>query len=718
MTRSPFEWPRIATGIAAALLVPAAIAAPAAPAAVRAIPDYADSSIIVRWDDVTGEDGYRVFRAEVSTGPFQQVGPDLSPDTTSFTDAGLLSSLEYFYRVRSFDIDGESIDSNTFQQNVKTVWPNPGNFALLHNWNDTLGAAGSGGQGYHKGCDVQQTGPTQNTLVFPRGGIIARVGSGGRDNNHAYVEVKIGGTLRYDSFNHLDGNNASALGYDVGDYVRAGQTLGKIADKYFNGGNLDFVDHVHFFVPSDPFSNAVDGEHPLKIFTEVQHRDPQDLRPHIFDHDDPGSDTVLLHRQGAAPGGPYLMLPLGDDPGTPEDEGDVDLHVEIADDMNGGAGTTLVPTAVSYWIEGRNCDGNPPVVRDAGSPYTLLRWDDRFYLDEGVDWRHLVDEAQDLEPWIENDGTGYPNSWSNFKHFIVTNTSGSDGSPANVDESQYWNTDAMDDASPASVSHANFAGLPDAGRAADARFPDGDYAVNVRMEDLIGASSEQVQDVQLENFPPAVRQSCAAGGAPDFARLRFSEPMNQGSVESALQLTVDGVGVIGFSTAWDTDGCTLDVTPDGSPEQVTWLLDAATATDLAGRTLDGAFDSPSHNGVSEGSGVDSVAGTFLLADLAEVGGLAVAEPSDGVAAISWPEVPGATGYAITRGLISGLGTDQYGPCLARGIETPTFDDAELPPTRDGYAYLVQGEAPLCGSLGTLGTTGSGERINANPDSCQ
>ena len=160
------------------------------------------------------------------------------------------------------------------------------------------------------------------------------------------------------------------------------------------------------------------------------------------------------------------------------------------------------------------------------------------------------------------------------------------------------------------------------------------------------------------------------------------------------------------------------MTPDGSPEQVAWLLDAATATDLAGRSLDGAFDGPSHNGISEGSAVDSVAGTFLQIGLAEVVGLVADEPSDGAIAISWSELPAATGYAITRGLISTLGVGQYGPCLARGVKPLAFFDPELPPTRDGYAYLVQGEAPLCGTTGTLGSTSSaGQRVNGDADSC-
>ena len=75
-----------------------------------------------------------------------------------------------------------------------------------------------------------------------------------------------------------------------------------------------FVDHAHFGVKTDPFTNEVDGEHPLKIFHLDAERDPQEVRPVLFDHADPPDGTVLFHRQGAAPGPPYLSLPLGDDP--------------------------------------------------------------------------------------------------------------------------------------------------------------------------------------------------------------------------------------------------------------------------------------------------------------------------------------------------------------------------------------------------------------------
>jgi len=707
-----------------ALLSPATFARPKKPRNCRAIPDYGASSIIVEWDDVDNDEGYRVFSASQPSGPFVQVGPDLPTDTTTYTDPDPDPSAEHFYQVRAFNPTEESDPSNTFQQNLKVLWPNPGNLALLHNWNETIGTAGHQGLGYHRGCDLQQTGPSQNEIVVPRGGVVARTGNQGSDNNHAGIEVKIGGLLRYDAFNHLDGSGVAALGIELGDYVRAGEVIGKIGDDYFTGGTLDFVDHTHFNILLDPFVTAVDGQHPLKIFSADGERDPWEVRPTLFDHAEPQDGVVLFHRQSAAPGPPYLVLPLGDDPGTPEDEGDVDLHVEIADDMNGGVGTTLVPTSVAWWIEGRECDSGPPAVRSSVSPYRLFRWDHRFFLDEGVDWQLIVDQSQNLTPTISHDGVDYPSSWSNFKHFIVTNTSGTDGEGVHVDGAQYWNTNALDDGSPATGDHANFAGLPDAARAQDARFADGDYTLHVILSDLLGDREEEVQGIQLENFPPAVESVCTTEGdaAEEFLEIVFSEPMDQSSVEAAI--SIDPLGespVVGFTPSWPDGDSVLRLAPAPLPEpSATYriTLDAGTARDREARLLDSAFDDLQHNGVSEGAALDSVSTVFAFAPLADVQGVVLAALGFGSARLLWTEATGAESYAVARGMLSSLSVGQYGSCLVRGRTIPSLDDPDVPDAGQGFFYLVQAESAPCGKVGTLGRDSSGgERYNMDPNAC-
>jgi murein DD-endopeptidase MepM/ murein hydrolase activator NlpD len=704
-------------------LAATAFAAIQKPRNCRAIPDYGAGNIIVEWDDVNNDVGYRVFRAPQPSGPFEQISPDLPTDTTIYIDPGPDFSAEHFYQVRAFDQSGESAPSNIFQQNLKVLWPNPGNLALLHNWNETIGTAGHQGLGYHRGCDLQQTGSSQNELVAPRGGIVVRTGSQASDNNHVFIEVKIGGLLRYDSFNHLDGSGVGALAVQLGDYVRAGQVIGKIGDDYFTGGTVDFVDHTHFNIVLDPFVTTVDGQHPLKIFSADSERDPWEVRPGLFDHAELEDGVVLFHRQSAAPGPPYLELPLGDQPGTPEDEGNVDLHVEIADDLNGGAGTTHVPTGVAWWIEGRECDSGPPVVRSEQSPYRLFRWDHRFFLDEGVDWQLLVDESQNLAATISHDGVSYPSTWSNFKHFIVTNTSGTDGEGQHVDGTQYWNTNALDDGTPATVDHANFAALPDAGRAQDARFADGDYTLHLILSDLLGDREEQVPGIRLENFPPAIASVCATEGdaAEEALEIAFSEPMDRPSVEASIAVDpLEEAPAVSFTPFWSAGGCVLRLVPDSLPDpSATYRIELSggTARDLQARLLDSAFGDPQHNGVSEGA-PDSVSTVFAFAPLADVQGVALAALGSGASRMLWTETAGAESYAVTRGNLSSLSLGLYGSCLATGRTTSSLDDLEVPDVGRGFVYLVQGENAPCGKVGPLGLDSSGsERHNTDPNAC-
>lgn len=692
-----------------------ATAIPPAPVNCRALPDYGDGSILVEWDDLEAETGYRVYRSVAAEGPFAQIGDDLPPDTLSLIDLAPDPALEHFYMVRAFDDFGESPDSNVFQQNVKIIWPNPGNHALLHNWNETIGNAAA--YGFHRGCDIQQVGLTPNMIHFPRGGIVARVGNQGRDNNHIYVEVRIGADLRYDSFNHLTGKKVTDLGYDVGDYVRAGQEIVPIGDEYFVFHTVDFVDHTHYFIPSHPITNETDGQHPLKIFAAADERDPGNLRPSHHDHGLLSDGTVLYHRQGAIPGPPYLELPLGDDPATPdEDEADVDLHVEIADLM--GFGATQVPTSVAWWISGPDCAGDPPSVRSAAAPYVLLRWGDRSFRQEPVEWQHLVDAAQDLAPLISYEGVDYPATWNNFKHFILTNTAGDDGAPLSVDETQYWNTNAMQDGSPPEVAHANFAGLEDATRAADARFPDGSYTLHVVTTDLLGSTEDSIPGVELENFPPAViTRGFEPGGS---FHCKFSEPMDTAAVDSAIEFNQIGTGPLGHSVSWSPDGCELTLTPDLPLEACPLyevVIDATIAADPAGRLLDASYDSPFHDGQAGDSVGDSVRTVHSVEGVLEVSSLAVDATEHGTTEVSWTAGANASSYSLTRGDLAALASGQYGACLATGLAGLVYVDVEDPPPGAGFVYLVQGENASCGP-GSLGRDTSGaERVNQDPGSC-
>jgi hypothetical protein len=75
---------------------------PDAPAISSAVSEAADS-VRLRWQDVSGESGYRVRRAFSADGPWTEIGGDLPGNSTEFTDTGLEQLTEYWYQVQSFN---------------------------------------------------------------------------------------------------------------------------------------------------------------------------------------------------------------------------------------------------------------------------------------------------------------------------------------------------------------------------------------------------------------------------------------------------------------------------------------------------------------------------------------------------------------------------------------------------------------------------------------
>jgi len=65
------------------------------------------TSIKITWDSVTGATGYRVYRSETETGPYTQIGADITTGT-EYTDTGLTTGNTYYYKLSAFDGNGES----------------------------------------------------------------------------------------------------------------------------------------------------------------------------------------------------------------------------------------------------------------------------------------------------------------------------------------------------------------------------------------------------------------------------------------------------------------------------------------------------------------------------------------------------------------------------------------------------------------------------------
>lgn len=68
----------------------------------------ATTTLQISWEDnATNESGYRIYRSASSGGPFSQIGGDLPPNATSFSDSGLGLNERYYYRIIPFNGIGE-----------------------------------------------------------------------------------------------------------------------------------------------------------------------------------------------------------------------------------------------------------------------------------------------------------------------------------------------------------------------------------------------------------------------------------------------------------------------------------------------------------------------------------------------------------------------------------------------------------------------------------
>ena len=201
------------------------------------------------------------------------------------------------------------------------------------------------------------------------------------------------------------------------------------------------------------------------------------------------------------------------------------------------------------------------------------------------------------------------------------------------------------------------------------------------------------------------------GVTPDSETLFFLDDLLETGQNELFAMPIDG------NTAADGDGDgTLDVcdtcptftstnNKDGDGDGLGDVCDNCPADANASQTdgdLDGAGD------VCDCAPADPTSRSPAAVTVL------VGEPDD---RFSWNAIATAEGYAVSRSSLSQLQFDYYGSCLDPATSETWFEDPELPPAGDGFAYLVQGVDDICGS-GSLGIDTSGtERVNLNPGAC-
>jgi len=94
------------------------------------------------------------------------------------------------------------------------------------------------------------------------------------------------------------------------------------------------------------------------------------------------------------------------------------------------------------------------------------------------------------------------------------------------------------------------------------------------------------------------------------------------------------------------------------------------------------------------------------------------QPVAGTIRLSWPAVPGADAYSVTRGSLSSLTDGGYGDCAIEGLESTVFEDTDIPAANEGFTYLVEAQSFDCGLGGPGFTSAEQPRRNLDPGACQ
>lgn len=517
--------------VAGALLAPVAQSqVPAAPSMLTAIPNYGAAWIELGWrDNSANETGFEVHRS-TDGGPFQKIG-QTAANETSFGDAGVNAASEYAYSVAAFNAQGLSPFAPVAFQNLKILWPVAASHEILHTWNETIGGAGVVGMnvstGFHHGVDIQRSG-NNNDVTAARGGLVFATNPG--PNGAVFIRVKVGAAFELDDYNHLD----AAIPVAANQVVKAGQKIGQIDQTgvFTDGaGNVvNFVDHVHYdhLAPAAPFAGI--PRHPLLVFSAAGDRDPQNQKPGLADH--VGSPPGSFRFRRDNPIGNYLPYS-----GLEPLFGDFDIIAEVADAQ--GTNPDQVPQKLEWWIEAPANQGctRYAAVRTSAKPYVLFDWQRRYFgagqttATFAAFLGNVVDMTENFGAALMVGGQQYP--WPNFKHFIVTNTQKATGAPADVNAGQYWNSNAKGDATDPTADGANFAGKMDAAHGGEARFPDGNYTIKIRMRDLVNVD-EVSFSVRIENFPPIVCEAAPKADQPSTTTSAHGYVVFNESMDTAL----------------------------------------------------------------------------------------------------------------------------------------------------------------------------------------
>lgn len=560
-------------------------AAPNPPSGAQAVPRYdAPITMAISWtDNSNDEDNFEIQRREVG-GTFAFL-TSVGPNTTTFVDTTATDDRDWEYRVRARSAsDGNSgWTATTPRMRPRQIWPLPdGDHDILHTFGTPLNF--SGFRYFHEGVDISAS----NVRVdAARGGPVTFVDPNSDPNGAINVRVDMGAAGMVTE-NYLHMRTDPAL--SVGDVLSPGDQVGVISNIWFN--RAIEADHVHW-------GNATTNK--LIPFTNPADRDPNLQPPQIADINNDGKDFILVRANDNNHNNEIASAFR-----------DVDFLVDAFDDMAATNDLMVAPFSLGYWIS--STVPGADTVQSAATPYRLFAFN---YPLIGANGGNTPRENATAYWPLDADIDGL-DTWQSTLTFILSNASNTAGDTNSPQAGEFWRTDAR----AGSGSEENGSDAARARENQEARFPDGEYFVNIVADDLVhttnaarrvivdnsrpyvksvrvlsGAAlayvSEWNWDGTVAELRPSAATFDAASGFPVgrtrnvHIEVEFSEPMETAQITSVSPLgTVPNLASDqpeGRRTHWTGTISHLDISDDGSDDGQQSIT--ISGTDLAGNAL-------------------------------------------------------------------------------------------------------------------------------------
>ncbi len=565
-------------------------APPNAPSNIQVFPRYgATISLVIRWtQNSNNEDGFQIQRREQGTATFTNLAT-VAANVTEHIDTTATANKMWEYRVRatSAALGNSGWTAVSHATSPKQVWPiHDGDHNLLHNFGTPLNFMSNGNlrRYFHEGVDVSASGKRVDAA---RGGIVTNTAMPNSNGGQMRLNVDFDrGAMEGDTYAHT----VIDAVWGAGDLIAPGERVGTVNNAWFNR-DVE-ADHVHWG----------DGHmHNLDPYTTNADRDPNLTAPIVSDINNDGHDFIVVNA-------------AANDHTNPRNPAwrDVDFIVDAFDDMSADMALMCHPDMIGYWIQSGVSGGEN--VRSAATPYWLIKFD--FQLN-GPGPAGATENA--VVYWdLDADMQGIF-AWQSCLSWLVTNTSGTDGSTANVDANQFWRTDARK----GTGAEPNGSDAQRARENQEAKFPDGTHFVHIMLKDLVH-STDTVRSVLVDNSRPYVRKVTVYSGlnpiyhaewvwdsgtaqlaiqpatfdaAAAFTALRtqdvnikveFSEPMQTASISAVSPAlgsspTLTSTQPAHARTIWEGLISNLDIADNGSDDGNHMITFAG--TDLAGNQL-------------------------------------------------------------------------------------------------------------------------------------